>query len=312
MSKGCTLFRDSTNNLNFHDITKALWKDFINGGHIFAFGAICVAIMASIIFAIPITWDFMLIIYLIFYTIYVYDYFTGAEEDKNNYSSRSEYLQNNDEKMLLATIYGSIVAIAFTYLIYSDIKNMFIGFGILVLGLMYHSHFKSITKKLPAFKNLFVSLVWGLLIFTMFVYYGYQIDISAMVISAFVFLRMVGIQIMFDIRDIEGDRIKGLLPIPAIFGHDKSISLLKMLNIVTLILLAVGVYMKILPIFVLMIMLVMAYSVMYKGKVLMSRTDNRCYILAAGEPFVWAVLVCGGIVLSRLVPYAADIGTMIF
>ncbi|WP_276575040.1 hypothetical protein [Methanococcoides seepicolus] len=44
----------------------------------------------------------------------------------------------------------------------------------------------------------------------------------------------------------------------------------------------------------------------------MSRTDNRCYILAAGEPFVWAVLVCGGIVLSRLVPYAADIGTMIF
>ncbi|NPE27237.1 UbiA family prenyltransferase [Methanococcoides sp. SA1] len=312
MSKECMSFRGCTNNLNFQDITTVLWKDFIYGGHIFAFGAICVAIMASIIFAIPITWDFMLIIYLIFYSIYVYDYFTGAEEDKGNYSSRSEYLQNNDEKMLIGTIYGSIVAIAFTYLIFSDIKNMLIGFAILILGLMYHSHFKSITKKFPAFKNLFVSLVWGLLIYIMFTYYGYQIDMSAMVISAFVFLRMMGIQILFDIRDIEGDRIKGLLTIPAIFGHGKSMSFLKMLNIVTLILLAVGVYMKILPIFVLMIMLVMAYSVKYKEKVLMSRNDNRCYILAAGEPVVWAVLVCGGIVLSRLVPYAFDIGIMIF
>lgn len=312
MNNICTIFMDNANYLGFKDITTVLWKDFIYGGHIFAFGAICVAIMASIIFAIPITWDFMLIIYLIFYTIYLYDYLTGAEDDKDNYSSRAEYLQGNDEKMLIGTIYGSIVTIAFTYLIYSDIKNMFIGFAILVLGLMYHSHFKSITKKLPAFKNLFVSLVWALLIYIMFIYYGYQIDISAMLISVFVFLRMMGIQIMFDIRDMEGDRKKGLLTIPVIFGHDKSMFLLKMLNIATLILIAVGVYMEILPLFVSMIMLVLAYSVKYKEKGQMSRNDNRCYLLAAGEPVVWAILACAGIVFSRLVPYVSDIGPMIF
>ncbi|MGM0772010.1 MAG: hypothetical protein ACQESU_10480 [Halobacteriota archaeon] len=93
MNKVCNITEtNSIYNETLENI-KELWSDFIYGGHIFAFGAICIAFMCSILFEIPITWDFLVIIYLMFYIIYLYDYFNGTEDDEKTNSTRAEYFR---------------------------------------------------------------------------------------------------------------------------------------------------------------------------------------------------------------------------
>ncbi|UGV41688.1 UbiA family prenyltransferase [Methanococcoides orientis] len=288
-------------------IIKELWNDFIYGGHLFAFGAICVAFMCSILFAIPITWDFLVIIYLTFYIIYLYDYFNGTEDDEKTNSTRANYFRKNDSKTITYILYGSIISIASIYVLYSDIPNMLIGFAILILGLTYQAYFKGLTKKITAFKNIFVSLVWAILVYVMFIYYSYPITSEALIISAFVFLRMTGIQILFDIRDIEGDQKKGLRTFPAIYGYRKGLMTLVAINFITAILLIYEAYIGALPYTALMIVPVIFYAQNYLDKVDKSRKDHKSYLFAAGEPFVWFILIFSGSMFFRIVPYIPDI-----
>lgn len=289
------------------DTVKELWNDFIYGGHLFAFGAICVAFMCSILFAIPITWDFLVIIYLTFYIIYLYDYFNGTEDDEKTNSTRADYFRKNDSKTITRILYGSIISIASIYVLYSDIPNMLIGFAILILGLTYQAYFKGLTKKITAFKNIFVSMVWAILVYVMFIYYSYPITSEALIISAFVFLRMTGIQILFDIRDIEGDQKKGLRTFPAIYGYRKGLMTLVAINFITAILLIYEAYIGALPYTALMIVPVIFYAQNYLDKVDKSRKDHKSYLFAAGEPFIWFILIFSGSMFFRIVPYISDI-----
>lgn len=289
------------------DTIKELWADFIYGGHIFAFGAICVAFMCSILFEIPITWDFLVIIYLTFYIIYLYDYFNGTEDDEKTNSTRANYFRQNDSKTITRILYGSIVSIASIYVLYSDIPNMLIGFAILFLGVTYQAYFKGLTKKITAFKNIFVSMVWAILVYVMFIYYSYPITMEALIISAFIFLRMTGIQILFDIRDIEGDQKKGLRTFPAIYGYRKGLMTLIAINFVTAILLIYGAYIEAIPYTALMIVPVIFYAQNYLDKVDRSRKDHKSYLFAAGEPFIWFILIFSGSMIFRMVPYISEI-----
>ncbi|WP_440951674.1 UbiA family prenyltransferase [Methanococcoides sp. FTZ1] len=288
------------------DAIKGLWTDFIYGGHIFAFGAICVAFMCSILFEIPVTWDFLVIIYLMFYIIYLYDYFNGTEDDEKTNSTRARYFQQNDSKTITRILYGSIVSIASIYVIYSDIPNMLIGFAILILGVTYQAYFKGLTKKITAFKNIFVSMVWAILVYVMFIYYSYPITTEALIISLFIFLRMTGIQILFDIRDIEGDKKKGLRTFPAIYGYRKGLMTLTGINLITAILLVFEAYIGAIPYIALMMVPVIFYAQNYLDKVDRSRKDHKNYLLAAGEPFIWFILLFSGSMFLRMAPYISE------
>ena len=286
------------NNEWFHSFNvdaffKTMWKEFIYGGHIFAVGAISVAYMCALLCSIPITLDLMVVIYLIFYTIYLYDYCKGADKDKLTNSERATYLKNGN-KLGRTTIvlYVCILSIGLIYSIYSDITNMLYGFFVLVMGLLYHSHFKALTKRVPAFKNIFVSIVWALLILSPFIYYSYPVTSTALLLSTFVFLRMVSIQILFDIRDVESDKKEGLLTIPVLFG-DKDMSLLKALNVATILLLVYGLYYSIIPPIAIMAIFIFFYAHDYLEKA-KAAEGKSCFILAAAEPMLWIVLIQSG------------------
>ncbi|AKB85378.1 putative prenyltransferase (UbiA family) [Methanococcoides methylutens MM1] len=263
--------------------------------------------MCSILFEIPITWDFLVIIYLTFYIIYLYDYFNGTEDDEKTNSTRANYFRQNDSKTITRILYGSIVSIASIYVLYSDIPNMLIGFAILFLGVTYQAYFKGLTKKITAFKNIFVSMVWAILVYVMFIYYSYPITTEALIISAFIFLRMTGIQILFDIRDIEGDQKKGLRTFPAIYGYRKGLMTLIAINFITSILLVYGAYIEAIPYTALMIVPVIFYAQNYLDKVDRSRKDHKSYLFAAGEPFIWFILIFSGSMFFRVVPYISEI-----
>ena len=290
----------SNNNISIdvENMLLTIWKEFIFGGHLFALGATCVVAMCSLLFGLPIGLDLLLVTYLIFYPIYLYDYTQGANDDVLTNSARANYLSGN--KKAYFVIAGSFAVLTMLFIHFSNSITMLLGFAVLVLGLLYSSYFKKLTKKIIAFKNLFVSAVWALLVLFFFFYYSVPITAAALIMAGFVFTRMVAIQILFDVRDVDGDRKNGLLTIPVVMGNHKEFGLLKCLNIASIALLSFAVYFHILPLISLSFVPVMFYAFSYIRKVKSSMNNYACYLLAAVEPIVWFSVVFFGSNLGKL------------
>lgn len=280
-----------------------LWKEVIFGGHLFALGAVCVVAMCSLVFGLPIGSDLLVVTYMIFYPIYLYDYTKGASDDLLTNSVRATYLSGNKKTYVVIAVSFMVLTILFMH--YSNSITMFMGFIVLILGLLYSSCFKQLTKKIIAFKNFFVSMVWALLVLFFFFYYSIPITSEALIMAGFVFTRMIAIQILFDVRDVEGDRKSGLLTIPVVLANHKEFRLLKCLNIASIILLVISVYLDLLPLITLSFVPVMFYAFSYIKKVRISMNNYACYLLAAVEPIIWFSAVFFGSNLSKLIVLAS-------
>ena len=53
-------------------ILKIIQKEFVYGGHLFALGAISVALMCIVLFNFQNRWDFIIVIFLIFGVVFIY------------------------------------------------------------------------------------------------------------------------------------------------------------------------------------------------------------------------------------------------
>ncbi|WMW23108.1 UbiA family prenyltransferase [Methanolobus mangrovi] len=275
-----------------------VWKEIIFGGHLFATGSVSVIMACATVFMIPVSLDILFVSYLLFYAIYLYDYSAGASSDELTNEGRARYLQCKSRSKCIVFIVSVILFLAL--LIFANTITTLIGLSILVLGLLYGSHFKKLTKKIPAFKNIFVSMVWSFLALFLFVYYSLPITYGALMLALFIFIRMVNIQILFDVRDVEGDIAAGLLTIPALFGERKYLLILRLINFVSILFVLVCVIQGLLPFFTLAIMPMFYYAVTYIDKVVKSRKNYSSYVFAACEPIMWALLIFAGRSISML------------
>ena len=286
-----------TNGFDVEQLFMPIWNEFIYSGHLFALGAISVVAMCAILFNIPLTWDFLALIYFIFYPIYFYDYSRGASDDLLTNSKRAEHFKNKKKTSFI--IYCSFLITGIISLYFSNFLTMCVSFTILIFGLLYGSYFKLLTKKIVAFKNIYVSFVWALLVVFLFYYYSCPLTSSALLITTFIFLRIFIIQILFDVRDVEGDQKKGLLTVPVVLGNQKEFNLIKILNAITFLMICFGLYFNLIPIISFMILLAFFYSYYYIKKIKACKNDNSCYLLAAAEPtFCFALIFCSNCFFS--------------
>lgn len=282
---------DNVNN-NISKLAGMLWKEIVFGGHLFATGSVSVIMACATIFMIPISWDILFVSYLLFYAIYLYDYSAGASSDELTNEDRARYLQCKNKSKCIVTIVSAILFLVL--LTFTNTVITLIGLSILIFGLLYGSHFKKLTKKIPAFKNIFVSLVWSFMALFLFVYYSLPITYGALMLALFVFIRMMNIQILFDVRDVEGDIADGLLTIPALFGERTYTSILRLINFVSIVFILVCVIMGLFPFFTLAIIPMFYYAITYIDRVMESKKNYSSYVFAACEPIMWALLIFAG------------------
>lgn len=264
-------------------------EEFLYGGHIFALGSACIAASTIIILKTELNLGILLLFYLIFYIIYLYDHFKGVESDALTNSKRTAYLSGRAGNRLI--VFRIMFSLVFFILVLSgDTKVFILGALILVMGISYGIFFKNITKKIFAFKNFFVALVWSILIFYALLCVREPYVFLVGLFAWFVFVRMLSIQIFFDIRDIEGDKIKHLLTVPVVMGERKAVELIYSIDLfMTISLLAVysiPFYRNEIEIFFL---LILVYRFFYMKKYF--EKDQSCFLWAAGEPIVWFIIV---------------------
>ncbi len=86
---------------------------------------------------------------------------------------------------------------------------------------------------------------------TLFVPLHYSLTFSFSFLIVFIFIYMKGMinAIFFDLKDYLTDSKEGLKTLPVIIGKERAIKLLHLLNIAAFFPLIIGVYLKIIPIY---------------------------------------------------------------
>jgi len=211
---------------------KFITVEFLYNGHLQSLGAVCVVLFSSLLFNINCNLFEYLSVYLVFYLIYLYNRYKEKEHDSLTNKIRVQHINliGKHIKLVFASVF---LLLTFLLIQESNYKLTGILIIIFVFGILYTIFFKNLTKKFLAFKNFYVASVFSLLVFYPFFINDLLINIWALMIAMFIFLRAFKAQIILDLKDIASDSQAGILTFGVVFGKKKTIKLILVVSFLT-------------------------------------------------------------------------------
>lgn len=206
--------------------------------------------------------------------------------------TRTEHLKKFDRHIPFI-IFIIILSLIILLYFFSTFKfSIFLGAAI-IMGLLYTDYFKGLTQKIFMFKNFYVALTFAISIFFPFLYYNkpiYPVLAGVFGIAFFAFLRGIHMQIILDLKDIEGDRRGGLLTLGILYGEEKVIKILKFSSIISagIMPILIFLFLNITP--AILILLVLIFFDFYIIS-LIKKEKFAAYILESGEFILWPILI---------------------
>jgi len=276
-------------------IFTSIWNEFIYGGHLLSFGAVSIVFTSAILLGIKITWDCLLVVYLGCQIIYLYNRYREFEKDILTNPERTRHIEKYIKYTPLIILFFLLIIVGLLLYLNKTIVLLF-SLILLFLGLLYTTVFKGLTKKTPAFKSFFVSLMWALLAIFLILYYSFPLNLAVIFIFIFIFLRWFVNTGFFDIKDIESDKKEGLLTLPIMLGKKKLLYLLGLISFFAIVPLVYGFYFKLFPAYSLMLLFTVPYTFYYfkelnDGKV---NTSFLYTVIVDGEFILWTVFILIG------------------
>lgn len=273
-------------------ILKLIKDEFIYGSHLLSLGAAAIAFTSAFLLDIPITWDFLTIAYLIFYSIYSYNRYKEFKNDFSTNSARTSHIKNYFIYYPFIIFFSSALAVLIL-LRFGNIGSFIFGFFLLISGFLYTDYFKKITEKIVGFKNFYVAFVWALLVIILSLYYNVFSGLKLYLIFFFVFFRWILNTAFFDLKDIDSDKKENLKTIPVFWGKEKTLLFFHIINILSFIPITVGVYKNILPFYSLSLLIFYFYSFYYLQKAKDTKTDihTLSYVMVDGEYLFWPIVL---------------------
>ncbi len=144
-------------------------------------------------------------------------------------------------------------------------------------------------------KNLFVSLGWSLVPVLVGFYY---LKFTPVIfwLGGFIFLRLMVNTLIFDVRDIEGDRKEGIRTVPVVYGSARTYRVMAVMDIASLALVSAAVTLGALPGASLMLAILPFYSLGYAALARRpgANLSTICDVVVDGEYLVWGPLMLIG------------------
>lgn len=280
-------------NFEFNSL-KSLKNEITYGGYLAALCSPCFIVSTSIILDIKISLPMLLISYLLPLIIYSYDYYKDIDKDIKNSSERATFLKKKADRYPFVFTFYSLFLVSLLVL-YSNWGMVVFIAAIMAGGILYNVVLKNLTKKIPAFKNMFTALTWALVgaFFPLF-YYSMGINLSFIIAFLFIFMRVMNNVMFFDLKDMENDRSEGLKTLPVMLGKKSAINVLHALNIISFIPLIIGVYFNIIDITGIFLLIFLFYSYFYINKANLassSELEKTAHTLADLEFILWPVVL---------------------
>jgi 4-hydroxybenzoate polyprenyltransferase len=271
-------------------------KLFIYGGYLPALWGPSLNLTVCFILNISLDFRILLISFLLPLIVYSHDYHEDLESDAKTNPERANFLDKKRSKQLTLiylTTMGILLVWVFNFAIIVFVIALF------VMGILYTGVLKGITKKITAFKNFYIALIWGSWgTFLIAIYHKSSINLSFIFLFLFIYAKVIVNTIFFDLKDTKSDKKSGLKTMPAVLGIKNTINFLKGINILTSSILIIGVYLKVLPPIALFLTLFYAYTSHYLkvGQVNPAELSSKSFIAD-----IEAILYPGILVLMKFI-----------
>jgi 4-hydroxybenzoate polyprenyltransferase len=177
------------------------------------------------------TFNAPLLLACFFVTVSTYNLnrLTDLDEDSINAPDRADYVRKHHTRVLLTVI--GLGAAALLFASFCGLFAIFVIFLAMFVGCLYSVRiFRFRLKDVFVVKNVTIAgtCVICAALLPLAVHFSSYIAIS--LIAIFVFIKVLINTVLFDVRDVEGDRLAGAVTIPVSLGRQKTRGLLLGLN----------------------------------------------------------------------------------
>jgi 4-hydroxybenzoate polyprenyltransferase len=269
-----------------------LRDEFIYGAHLTALMSPALVLSVLILLDLPVNGIFLVIAYILTQIVYSYNFQKEIDNDSIINVRKAIYLKKRAKYFNILIILYTIILIILTILIFNYGFAMFVLI-LLVGGILYTLIFKVLTKTIPGFKSVYTTILWTYAaIFFVILYYSYNVITPLVILTSFIFLQMFINVNFFDIRDIVSDKVNKLKTIPVILGKDKSIFVLNILNIISLIIIIYGIFINAIPGYSLALIAFFIYTLFYLNYRKHDNYNNEFLFIMADAGFVlWPIIL---------------------
>ncbi|MTK64519.1 MAG: prenyltransferase [Methanobacterium sp.] len=289
---------------HYSDFISKIILELVHGGYLTALGAPSLVLTTMIITNSEVNIPLLIISYLLPLIVYSFDYMRDLEKDLETNSERSKHLQK--KKKFYPFLLAFYVSILILLLLMFSGMNLIIFIGLITMGgLLYATALKSLTKKIPVFKNVYTVLTWSLG-GTMFVSLFFSIPFSVPFLVVFIFINLKGMinAIFFDLKDYISDSKEGLKTLPVMIGRRNAINCLHILNVLAVIPLILGVYYGIIPAISLSLLIFFFYSFYYLRTAQNAENDKvwvKLGSIADFEFMFWPVILLSCMLVCNII-----------
>lgn len=274
-------------------LASAAWNEFVYGGHFLAIGDALTLWALGLVAGIPISWDFLLIVYLCVFTANLYNRKTEAEHDTVGNGVRVKVMAKYDRAFVPIAVV-SLGTVIFLLLRFANIAVLLFAVAVFGISILYTTVLKPLTKYVVGFKSYVAAFFYALMVPLMAAYYGKPINLAVVLVFAFYFVRIFISNAACDIKDTESDGKRGLKTLAVRYGNEKAARVLRVLNLLSVVPIAVGIYLGAVPLFAAALMLTIAYAHYYLMPNHAADNETLTALIIDGEFLLWLPLVLIG------------------
>ena len=275
-----------------------IWDEFIYGDHWISLNSISVSLCTMLLLGLQIRWEFLLIVYLGTLSIYRYNHYKEIKLDEMSNFGRTNHLKKY-EKMLPFTIFIFAILFFVFLIYYGNLKSIFFGIFLLLLGFLFTGIFKKATRTVLGFKSFYTSFSFSLLIFFTTIYYSCQINKLVLFFILFCFLRFFIGTSYCDIKDMKIDKKRKLLTFPVVLGKQRFLTFIQLINLTSLFIVILAIFFQIFPVYTLMLSFAFFYSFYYiiKSRDTSYDINSLFAVIVDGEFIYWPFLLLVGLLV---------------
>lgn len=236
-----------------------------------------------------------IILFLVTFAVYNFNRHTDRSEDKINHPKRVEFIKKYGRGLVIISVFAYLLAIILS--LYGGSGAQLIVMLPLVALLLYSLRWfpkngdaAKRLKEIFIIKNLVVSGAWaGTVVFLPVLYFEVSITVLSIFVFLFFFFRFFINTIVFDLRDILGDKKTGISSMPVVLGYMRTWNVLQAINLMLGVLFVAGIMFDVLPKSTFPFVVSMIYTFAYLSYLKLQKNIHFiCDVVVDGEYFVLA------------------------
>jgi len=190
---------------------------FVHSNLLISLSATAVAVSTVVLADLPFDPIPLFIVFAATLFVYSFNRLTDLAEDAQNVPNRASFIEQYGTALL--AVGGVLYLLATAIALLNSLPGAPAMAAPLVVAVLY-----SVVgvKHILLVKNLLVGLSWGLIPLGVGVYYQRLMTVDILFTFAFITAALTIAAVVFDIKDIEGDRAEGIATVPLVVGVERT------------------------------------------------------------------------------------------